>query len=179
MGNNEWSATQPARATLPAAGAVTIDRKLRQSTRVRAEMATPIVTAAFYGVLWAVESRQPHRQQWRPVGAEVRTDAASLASVLATQAGTTAMAAPLTNRIGPNLGVGRLPLPVGVAIAVVAFDCGHTRPAPVAPLHGLRRGRQQLRSGDVGVGPGVRHLVPAHAAPWARRTRCGPHAQLP
>ena len=110
-----------------AAGAVAIDRKLRRSTRVRAEIATPIVAAAFYGVLWAVESRRPHRQQWRPVGAEVRTDAAFLASVLATQAATTAMAAPLTNRIGPNLGVGRLPLPVGVIMAVVAFDLGHSR----------------------------------------------------
>ena len=39
----------------------------------------------------------------------------------------TAITAPLTNRIGPNPGVGQLPLPVGVIMAVVAFDLGHSR----------------------------------------------------
>lgn len=150
LGNNERSAASPARTPLLAAGAVEIDRKLRRSTRVRAEMTTPIVAAAFYGVLWDVESRRPHRHHRTP-----------------------------DQPHRPQSGSRAAPATRGRDHGRCCIRPRTLTPAPVAPLHGLRRGRQQLRSGDVGVGPGVRHLVPAHAAPWTGRTRCGPYAQLP
>lgn len=91
------------------------------------QVAAPAVTIAFYGLLWAIERRRPHRDDWRPDGNEVATDAAFLASVVAVQGAAMAVVDPVAKRNGRNLGVDRLPTPVGAAVAVAAFDLVHSR----------------------------------------------------
>lgn len=113
-----------------AVGAVALDRRLRRSgsgALGKLQVAPAVASVAFYGLLWAVESRRPHRDDWRPSRAEVGADAAFLASVMAVQGAGMAVAAPIERRITRTAGVDRLPLPVGVVVAVLAYDLGHSR----------------------------------------------------
>ena len=110
-----------------AAGAVALDRRLRRSRVGDVPVAQGVVSVAFYGLLWAVESRRPYREDWRPDRADVATDAAFLASVVAVQGVGMAVAAPVVRRVTRTAGVERLPTPVGVAAAVLAYDLVHSR----------------------------------------------------
>lgn len=111
-----------------------IDRRLRRSragggagTRGDVPLAPGIVSVAFYGLLWAIESRRPSRTDWRPSRTEVATDAAFLASVMAVQVGGMAVAAPVTARMRGDAGLRRLPDPLAVIVAVLAYDLVHSR----------------------------------------------------
>jgi sterol desaturase/sphingolipid hydroxylase (fatty acid hydroxylase superfamily) len=109
-----------------AAGAVAIDRRLRRRGSVRGQLAVPIVASAFYAVIWVAERRRPYRDGWRPGADEVATDAAFLAT------GAVALAIggavePAVGRVVRTAGVDRLPVALGAAVGVLAFDLGHSR----------------------------------------------------
>lgn len=110
-----------------AAGAVAIDRRLRRRGLGGAQVAAPAVTIAFYGLLWALERRRPYRTDWEPDQQEATTDAAFLASVVAVQVAAMALVEPVAKRNRWSLRIDRLPTPVGVAAAVLAFDLVHSR----------------------------------------------------
>jgi sterol desaturase/sphingolipid hydroxylase (fatty acid hydroxylase superfamily) len=110
-----------------AAAAVAVDRRLRRGRFAEARVAAPAAAVAFYGLIWAVESRRPAREDWQVDAAEARTDGVFLASILVTQAAVQALVAPVRTRMRRTLGVHRLPTPVGVAIAVLTFDLVHSR----------------------------------------------------
>jgi len=110
-----------------AAGAVALDRRLRRSGKGALQVAPAVASIGFYGLLWAIESRRPYREDWRPSGQEVGTDATFLLSVLAVQGAGMAVTAPVERRRTRTAGVDRLPLPVGVALALLTFDLGHSR----------------------------------------------------
>ncbi len=110
-----------------AAGAVALDRWTRRRFGARVQVGAFVASVATYGALWAVERRQPARPEWQPDTAEVTTDAAFLTSVIATQLTAMATVAPLERRVSVNLGVHRLPTPVGVGVAVLAYDLLHSR----------------------------------------------------
>ena len=48
------------------AAALAVDRRLRRGRLGDAQVATPVLTAAFYGVVAAVERARPYRDDWRP-----------------------------------------------------------------------------------------------------------------
>ena len=83
--------------------------------------------AAFYGIVAAVERVRPYREDWQPSRADYATDGAFLASVLAVQGAAMAVVGPVRHRTRRTLGVDRLPVPVGAAIGVLAFDLFHSR----------------------------------------------------
>jgi sterol desaturase/sphingolipid hydroxylase (fatty acid hydroxylase superfamily) len=110
-----------------AVGAVAVDRWARRRFGSAIPLGALTASVTAYGALWAVEQCQPARDEWRPSAPEVATDAAFLGSVVATQIVATATIAPIGRRVTANLGVHRLPLPVGVGIAVLAYDLVHSR----------------------------------------------------
>lgn len=110
-----------------AVGAVAVDRWARRRFGERVQVGAFAASVATYGVLWAVERRQPARPEWQPAAGEVATDAAFLTSVVATQLTAMATVAPLERRVSVNLGVHRLPTAVGVGVAVLAYDLVHSR----------------------------------------------------
>ena len=110
-----------------AAAAVAVDRRVRRTRFAGAKVAVPALAAAYYGLIWAVESRRPARNDWRADAAEARTDGVFLASVMATQVAAQTLVAPVQRRTTRSLGVHRLPAPVGVAVAVLAYDLVHSR----------------------------------------------------
>jgi len=110
-----------------ATAAVAVDRRLRRSRFRRVQVGAPAASPAFYGLIWAVESQQPARADWRPDAAEARTDGIFLGSVVATQVVAQALVAPVRRRMRRTLGVHRLPTPVGAAVAVLAYDLVHSR----------------------------------------------------
>jgi len=92
-----------------AAGAVAIDRRVQRALGRDLDVAAPMVSVAFYGLLWAIETRRPHREDWRPSRDEVATDGSFLLSVFAAQGAGMALAAPVQRRMTQTLGVDLLP----------------------------------------------------------------------
>ena len=109
-----------------AALTLAVDRRLRRSGRNPA-VAVPVVTAAFYGVVAATERVRPYRTDWRPTLREFTTDGMFLASVMATQGVAMAVAQPVRRRTRRTLRADRLPVPVGAALGILAFDLCHSR----------------------------------------------------
>lgn len=109
-----------------AALTLAVDRRLRRNGRNPA-VAVPAVTAAFYGVVAVAERVRPYRKDWQPTLREFATDGAFLASVMATQGAAMAAAAPVRRRTRRTLRADRLPVPVGAALGILAFDLLHSR----------------------------------------------------
>jgi sterol desaturase/sphingolipid hydroxylase (fatty acid hydroxylase superfamily) len=109
-----------------AAVSLAVDRRLRRSGRNPA-VAVPAVTAVFYGVVALTERVRPHRKDWQPTLKEFVTDGTFLASVMATQGAAMAVAAPVRRRTRRTFRADRLPVPVGAAVGILAFDLFHSR----------------------------------------------------
>ncbi|MFM7509895.1 MAG: sterol desaturase family protein [Actinomycetota bacterium] len=110
-----------------ATAAVAVDRRVRRTRFAGAQVGAPVASVAFYGLLRALESRVVAREDWRPDAAEARTDGVFLGSVVATQLAAQVAVAPARRRVRRTLGLHRLPAPVGVAVAVLAYDLVHSR----------------------------------------------------
>ncbi len=134
-----------------AAAAVALDRRLRRGGKGRAQASAAAVTIGFYGLLWAIERRRPYRQDWQPGAGEVVSDAAFLMSTVGVQVAAMSLVEPVVRRNKRSLRVDRLPVPVGAAIGVLAFDLVHSRVhqlghrwGPAWTVHSVHHSPQRL-----------------------------------
>lgn len=115
-------------AVAGAAGAVALDRRWRRGRFGDAPVAPAVVSVAYYGVLKALESRRPYRQDWQhPDSAERRTDGAFAVSILAVLGAATAATRPIASRLPGSLRADRLPVPLAAVGAVLGYDLVHSR----------------------------------------------------
>lgn len=110
-----------------AALAVVVDRRSRRTRLGDTPIAVGLVAVGWYAAVAALERRNPYREDWNePRDGDAAADRVFMATTFATALLSEPVGRGLSRRTGIDLGLRRLPAPVGVAISVAVYDLAHT-----------------------------------------------------
>jgi len=107
--------------------AVRLDRSLQRRRKVDTPLTVGIVAAGWYAIVAHTERRHPYRTDWaNERDDDIPTDQAFVGATFALSLVTQPIGAAIARRVGLDGQLRRLPTPVGVALAVLAYDLPHT-----------------------------------------------------